>query len=382
MYSSIDLTKLGGLYVYQNTLDILQAAYSGSLSAISTLLGDYLILTGVSDNGSTITDGWVIIDGEILPFVGGTKQTYCNVEIITTAEQFADGTSKNVYNTKRVVLTGTASSGTFNFSDLNTLALTDETLQKAAQNIRDTLSSMFFNEAVILSGCTLSNVDIVASTCKIAAGKVMIDGNVLATAQYNGAYPVWMNNAGGFVSSQPATGSFIKFDYETSQRYADVVKRNAHGSGEIVMSRSAVDLGLFDLATGLGKWKWLGWKICDVMMSRVPLGFDRRSSNPGGADSGAWSNDNRTLSNSIGANTHTLTDNEINHSHSMNGVQGDGTTGYGAINPSSDVGNHENINDVLHTGERTIEYNGDSNGVRSAMDLRQSSRVILFIEKI
>jgi len=114
MYKKIDFTKLEGLAVYQDTLDFLQTSYRDAISAIAKALGTRVIVTGVTDQGSTYSDGWVIIDGELMPFAGGLKTARVIIEDVTGTEVFADGTTQTVYYTRRAKLGVT---GGFAFTD-------------------------------------------------------------------------------------------------------------------------------------------------------------------------------------------------------------------------------------------------------------------------
>jgi hypothetical protein len=114
MYKRIDFSKLEGLATYQDTLDFLQTSYREAISAVARAFGSKVIVTGVTDLGTTYTDGWVIIDGELMPFAGGLKTDRIVVEELTDTEIFNDGSIQTVYYTKRAKLGIT---GGFAFSD-------------------------------------------------------------------------------------------------------------------------------------------------------------------------------------------------------------------------------------------------------------------------
>jgi hypothetical protein len=61
-----------------------------------------------------------------------------------------------------------------------------------------------------------------------------------STAQ---TWPCWLKTDGTYVTSNPG-GTNIKFDYETSQRYADVLRRQQYTTGGIYISVNASDLRL------------------------------------------------------------------------------------------------------------------------------------------
>ncbi|THU36925.1 hypothetical protein FAM09_18350 [Niastella caeni] len=104
MYKRIDFTKLEGLATYQDTLDFLQTSYREAISAVAKAFGSKVIVTGITDQGATYSDGWVVIDGELMPFAGGLKSDRIVVEELTDTEVFSDGSIQTVYYTKRAKL--------------------------------------------------------------------------------------------------------------------------------------------------------------------------------------------------------------------------------------------------------------------------------------
>lgn len=81
----------------QETLDFLQTSYRDTFTGIAALLGDLVIVTGVTDLGADYSDGWVCISGEILPFIGGTKAANIIVEEIVTQKTFADAVDRDAW---------------------------------------------------------------------------------------------------------------------------------------------------------------------------------------------------------------------------------------------------------------------------------------------
>jgi hypothetical protein len=62
------------------TFDRINEMAKQPTEALALAMGDLTIISGVVDDGTNITDGYVIIDNELLPFEGAATQT--NVEII------------------------------------------------------------------------------------------------------------------------------------------------------------------------------------------------------------------------------------------------------------------------------------------------------------
>lgn len=392
MFKTIKLDNTGGLYTYQETLDWLQTAYSQLLDAIAGSYGDKVIISGLTIAGGTVSSGWVVINGELLPFVSGAVADYAYVETATTNEQYDDTSTKPTYFIKRVKLATVPTGSTFPFSDLVRLPFTTgsaATLKDALATIQNTFKSIVNLEpCVILSGCVVSSVNTGTSKCSISAGTVMINGAMVsAPARVNDTYPCYLKADGTYVNAQPVSGDYVTFDPYTSQYYPDVVKRAMHKTGSIVMTSSAADKAMFDDATGLGKWAWKGWKICDLLQSRVPVGYDRRSSDP---EDGIYDASYRTVGYQDSAHT---------NAKSIQKTNLPAVNILGNANQTTVTAGGAGMVKVSNSGENVTVNSFDSGGSGSEMnardvfpfpnlgngtplDTRQSFAVILFAERI
>ncbi len=101
MFKQIDFTKEKGYPLTQKTLLFMQSSYNDVLSAVSRVFGDYNIISGVTHIGGNVySNGWVVMDGEILPFSGGTVADVNTATVIieeaVSARTFQDGSINNV----------------------------------------------------------------------------------------------------------------------------------------------------------------------------------------------------------------------------------------------------------------------------------------------
>ncbi|MBC9915008.1 hypothetical protein [Chitinophaga varians] len=96
-----ELTNLGGFPMTQYTLDFMQKSYRESLGALARLVGSAVIVSGMEDNGNTVANGWISYNGELLPFIGGAKQSTWIVEELKEPRKFADLVDRNVYFTRQ-----------------------------------------------------------------------------------------------------------------------------------------------------------------------------------------------------------------------------------------------------------------------------------------
>jgi hypothetical protein len=374
MNNQIDFTQPGGLFTYQDTFDFLQASYSDAINAIAAMYGDKVIVQGLVASGGSITDGWVVYTdpvthvASLIPVHGGSLLNYLHLVSTLAPEQFADGTTKNVYTTKNFVFTAT-SGGNIAFSTFKRLPYNSATLNDAFTNVKTILQKIINTEsAVILSGCAVSSVVDGGSgsgTATISAGFVLMDGEIVTPAlRTAGAWPCWLKPDGTYVTADPG-GTNVKFDWDTSQHYADVLRRQQYTTGGIYISVNEDDLDWFDVASGFGKWRWLGFKLSDTTRSRVLIGYDRRSSGP---SDNVYDNLYNTVGSTLGENKHQLTPSEMpTHTHGLPNQWNEGGGGHIASGGNTDEG---------AISDRTGSAGGDEEH-----ESRQPSVVVLMFER-
>jgi hypothetical protein len=366
MNRSIDFSQLGGLYIYQDTLDFLQQAYGQALDALANIFGDKLILTGVQDQGATVNPGWVVYQGQILPFAGGLKAP--NVALITaqSQEQYDDGSQKNAYTTNTLQF---VNQGGFPFTDLHRLPFGTATIYDGLNAVQ-TLFNYIINQesAVILNGCT---VTVTGSTLQVTTGVLLLTGAVVDTTAYNGAFPAYMKTDGTWATVAPTDGSaFITFDPNTSQHYVDVMRRALTPTGEIKMFETLSDR--FD-ATGMGRWEMLGFQLLSSMQGRVPLGlwFDGQTVN--NVTDPAY----KTIPTQGGGNTVVLQKTNLpNVTIPIDGYKGDDYLGGGSPNTSL-IGEGQASNPHFETGIANTEALGSG----TPIDIRQPYNVIVYAKR-
>lgn len=116
MNKIIDFLKLGGYPMAQEDLDWLQGSYRGAFAELAKLIGDKTIISGMVEAGGNVGNGWISLNGELLPFIGGAIGTgNCIIEETKQSLTFLD-TQVNEVLITRVARFG--SPGTFNYADL------------------------------------------------------------------------------------------------------------------------------------------------------------------------------------------------------------------------------------------------------------------------
>lgn len=76
-----DFSITGGFPLNQARLSFLQSAWVSGFEALGKFIGGagIVVLTGCDENAGVTQDGWIVINGEILPFIGGTTGTFIEV---------------------------------------------------------------------------------------------------------------------------------------------------------------------------------------------------------------------------------------------------------------------------------------------------------------
>ncbi|QEM13491.1 hypothetical protein [Mucilaginibacter rubeus] len=84
-----DFTQPGGFPFDQGVMKFIQDCI-GTAAQTAALAGPLAILSGCDAAGTSVSDGVVVINGEILPFVGGVKQTKVIIQENATTVVFQD----------------------------------------------------------------------------------------------------------------------------------------------------------------------------------------------------------------------------------------------------------------------------------------------------
>lgn len=125
MNKRIDLSNTGGFPFTEGTLDFMQQSYRNALAAIAAMCGDKVIISGcVVNDQNQVSNGWIVYNGEMIPFTGGLLGTGVVVQETAASANFQDGSVYDVYFTKTAFF-GTPA--TFNWSDLKRLNTLQET---------------------------------------------------------------------------------------------------------------------------------------------------------------------------------------------------------------------------------------------------------------
>ena len=101
----LDFNKMDGLPVSASTFKFIQEQML-QLQMLSLLGGTNFIVSGCANVGGIVGNGWVVIHGEVLPFIGGAVQANVVIVDTPTIRSFHD-TTLNPYYHDRVAQFGT-----------------------------------------------------------------------------------------------------------------------------------------------------------------------------------------------------------------------------------------------------------------------------------
>lgn len=92
----LDLDQSGGLPLSTQILDNMQSAYR-TTNELGRLAGDKTIVSGCIEAGGVVTDGFVIINGELLKFKGTAISDFVVIqEVAENPRGFEDGSAKPI----------------------------------------------------------------------------------------------------------------------------------------------------------------------------------------------------------------------------------------------------------------------------------------------
>ena len=269
------ISQPNGFPLEANLLNYMQSNYVSAIKALAASFGNAVIVSGISKNGSSRTEGWIYIDGDFVQFLGGPETTTFYVETTTIQKANSNGTLIDRYFTKVAKFGTNANFPTYNFADLKRIS---------TQNLLQTSLFGLVAENAIMQGCAFS-FNSGTGVFSVGAGVLIINNEVLSITNTTSQAAIYAvkdednPNEAKWVTSLP-TASYIKFDNKGSSQYAkDVICRAMSSIGEIKMLSSEYAT-LFD-NTGLGLAKFHGWAICNGsngtvdMSGRFPMGFDQ-----------------------------------------------------------------------------------------------------------
>ena len=131
--NKINFNQTGGFPLSTNILEAMQSAYA-IFNQLGSLAGNKAIISGCEQLGNTVADGVIFLNGEILPFKGGTIGTSVIIKEESESRVFEDGATKPVIFKKYVTFGSSLPEKTFVWAEFkrvdNLLDLTEKKAEK------------------------------------------------------------------------------------------------------------------------------------------------------------------------------------------------------------------------------------------------------------
>lgn len=184
----IDTQQAGGFPLETDTLDFMQKSFT-ALQALVSLGGDHYILSGCTVQSGNVSDGWVVINGELMPFKGGLLQSKVIIKENLGSRTFENGVNKVVFYERFAQFGSGDSSVPFsdlvNIKDLKTFRnlphLASNEIQldselhlatsKALKTVYDALKNQFPQGGIIIWSGLIPNIPTGWALCDGIAGR-------------------------------------------------------------------------------------------------------------------------------------------------------------------------------------------------------------------
>ena len=116
--NKINVQQTGGFPLETDTLNAMQNAYD-IFNSLGNIIAPLAIVKGCEVVGTTVANGIVYIDGEILEFRGGQAAATVIIREETKNKNFENGENKIVYRTRFATFGSSVQTTNFNWSDFH-----------------------------------------------------------------------------------------------------------------------------------------------------------------------------------------------------------------------------------------------------------------------
>lgn len=124
------LNGTDGFPLYTDTLAEAQGAWN-VFNAFCGMAGDKVILSGCVETGTNVSDGFIVINSEVLPFKGGTLNANIFIQEEITEREFKNKTRKPVFLKRTAKFGSSTPEKTFAWADFKRF---DNLIQNAEKN--------------------------------------------------------------------------------------------------------------------------------------------------------------------------------------------------------------------------------------------------------
>lgn len=228
-----------------------------------------VVLTGCVVTGSSMTDGWILLNvagtHELFFFEGGSVQSTFIISETTVSKNNQDGTPiPRIYTRKCVFGTGATF---FQTQDLYRFGTVSQAFQALANVAK---AQGIYTNWVVLYGLDA----VTGGSGGITAGVALYNGKYLEVAAYGSAVssgsPVYLLEDGTWSTS--SSGIPLTFSPYTDKHLRCFYRKRLHPVDSLLpMKAGGTELTTFFPGTGLGIGEWLGWALCNGNNSTLNL---------------------------------------------------------------------------------------------------------------
>lgn len=209
------------------TMDFLQTMIRHN-AILNNIGGNIYILTGCEENGANVAPGYVVINGELLPFTGGIKQSNIYIKEVKRSVIASGYNFPDIYTTRTAEFgVGTPQYQWSAFKRIKTNFDLEALIVKLQQKVESLQS--------VPIGLRVGWVGFIN---KIPAGYLLCDGSVLSTNEYPELYDVIGNIYGGLpnLSFQlPLMGGRFVVGYNQYDSDYDTIGKTG-GNKELILT--------------------------------------------------------------------------------------------------------------------------------------------------
>ncbi len=235
-------------------LGVAQVAYTG-----------HCIVSGVEVSGNVAANGWVIYNGELYKFVGGTVQGTCVVVETKTQKANQDGTLVDRVISRHIAFgTGTGQFAFSSFKRINRLSAMQAGLSYIAAHGSSFGAS---GQWIVLAGFAPNGggLDI---------GVALHDGELVFANAYTthlptSGSPVYLTKDGEWTTT--ASGLYLKFDPYTEKMQERYSRNSVHPIGSMLWFKAGTGFFSTKFSSGLGIYEWKDWAIADGTNGTIDL---------------------------------------------------------------------------------------------------------------
>ncbi|REC47885.1 hypothetical protein DRF68_12650 [Candidatus Chryseobacterium massiliae] len=134
MRININFNQTGGVPMTNDLMSVIMEAIA-TYNVLADVAGDLTILSGCVQSGSTISPGYVVVNGDVLYFEGGTLNSTVFVETTENIETFQDQIDRVLWTKKTLKFGLSTPPNLYNWSDfvrLDSLKVMKNKLDQAA----------------------------------------------------------------------------------------------------------------------------------------------------------------------------------------------------------------------------------------------------------